>query len=128
MHAPTLGYAGLCRDEASLFGLGLTDIAERRMRDCLGVMHHGHIGAIERLILRQLLLDYLAPFAETHQNVLFHREISFKEVRHWWRFNAQDCFWDRGDQLLCCRDRRGVLAKEHRDIDREMEVVDDVDQ
>src|SRR5262249_7135826 len=98
------------------------------MRDCLGVMHHGHIGAVERLILRQLLLDYLAPYAETNENVLFHREITFKKVRHWRRLNAQDCLGDRGDQLLCWCARGGVLAKEHRAIDREMEVVDDVDQ
>ena len=42
--------------------------------------------------------------------------------------DAQHRLRDRGDQLLGCRNRGGVLAEEHRAIDGEVEIVDDVDQ
>jgi hypothetical protein len=39
-------------------------------------------------------------FAEAHENVLLHRQITFEEIRHRRRFNAQHRLGDGGDQLL----------------------------
>ena len=98
------------------------------MRDRLGVMDHGDVRAIELSDLPAALRDDLAPFAEAHQHVLLHRQIAFEEIRHRRRLNPQHGFRNRRDQFLGRRDRRRVLAEEHRAIDREMEIVDDIDQ
>ena len=77
---------------------------------------------------RQLLRDDLAPFAEAHENVPLHRQITFEEIRHGRRLDAQHCLGDRGDQLLGGGHRGRVLAEEHRAVDGEVEVMDHVDQ
>ena len=78
--------------------------------------------------MRQFLRDDFAPFAEAHEYVLLHRQIAFEEIRHRRRRNAQHRLRNRGDQFLGQGDCGLVLAEKHRAVDREVEIVDDVDQ
>ena len=123
MHPPGVRHPRLGGEEGLLLALGLGDITQGGMGDGLGVEHHRGGRAIQRLIDRQRLVDDFLPFAEPHQHMLLHRQITFDEVGHRRRGHPQQCLRRGVDQLLRRFDRRGVLAKEHGAIDDEVMVV-----
>ena len=128
----TQGTLWICRDfghalrgraEQRLFGLRRRHVAERGVRDALGVVHHRHGVAVQFAVVRQILRDDLAPFAEADQHVLPDGNVALEEIGHRRRGNAQHRLGHGLDQLVGGGDGRRVLAEEHRAISGEMVVV-----
>ena len=54
------------------------------MGHAFGIVHHRHRVAVELLILRQGLFEYLLPLAEADQHVLLDTpNEAFEQVGHW---------------------------------------------
>ena len=111
------------RAELPLFRLRRGHVAERGVRHALGVVHHRRGVAVESAVLRQVLRDDLAPFAEADEDVLSDGDIALEELGHGRRGDAQHLLRHGLDQLVGGGERGRVLAVEHRAVGREVIVV-----
>ena len=109
--------------EQRLFGLRRRHVAQRGVRDALGVVHHRHGVAVEVAVRRQILRDDLAPFAEADQHVLPDGNVALEEIRHGRRGNAQHRLGHGLDQFVGGGDGGRVLAEEHRAVGGEVVIV-----
>ena len=85
---PAFGNGLPCGAKRLLCSFGFRDIAQCRMRNAFGIKLRGRGVAVERLILRQWIVDDVLPAAKPDLHMRFGGDVVFHEIRHGRAFDA----------------------------------------